>query len=131
MSKDSPINECHVSENFYTFQELKDFTNNFTDRSITNVTEFIEIKTIKKYTVIEKQLLCDLNNIIFDYEIAAFDIAKFLNELWDINKDNNDVQTINLIKAISRFLNGSWTELRKKNWLVKHKWKEQLKTFET
>jgi|AntAceMinimDraft_12_1070368.scaffolds.fasta_scaffold55337_1 hypothetical protein len=91
--------------NFYTFEELKDFTNNFTDLTIINVTKFIETKTNKKHTVIERQLVCDLNKQLFDNTIAVFEIQKFLNEIW--------------------------SKVTVKNNITIDRWKEQLKIFET
>lgn len=104
MSKDLPINEHYISKNLYTFEELKDFTNNFTDRNIINLTKFVEVKTNKKYVIVERQLVCDLNKQLFENNIAVFDISKFLNEIW--------------------------AKVTEKNHLVVGRWKEVLKDFE-
>jgi hypothetical protein len=117
-----------LNDNFYTFEELKDFTNNFTNLSIINISVFIETKTNRKYGVIERKMLCDLNKQLFDNNIAMFDIQKFLNDIWENSKDNELLTS--LTKNIMRFLNETWSKVIEKNHLVIHRWKEQLKEFE-
>lgn len=117
-----------LNDNFYTFEELKDFTNNFTNLSIINISVFIETKTNRKYGVIKRKMLCDLNKQLFDNNIAMFDIQKFLNDIWENSKDNELLTS--LTKNIMRFLNETWSKVIEKNHLVIHRWKEQLKEFE-
>ena len=70
--------------NFYTFEELKNFTNNFTNLTITNITKFIEIKTSKEYVIVKKQL--------FDNTIVVFEIQKLLNDIWfKVTEKNNTI----------------------------------------
>lgn len=118
----------HVSDNFYTFEELKDFSNNFTDLSILNVSAFIETKTDRKYTVIERKMLYDLNKQLFDNNIAVFEIQSFLNDIWEKYKD--DEHTAALTTDIMRFLSDSWAKVTEKNNLVIDRWKYKLKEFE-
>ena len=99
MSKDLPINE-----NFYTYEEFKNFTNNFTDLNIINISKFIEVKTYNEYAVVKKKMVYDLNKQLFDNNIAVFDISKFLNEIW--------------------------AKVTEKNHLVIGRWKDELKQFE-
>jgi hypothetical protein len=128
VSKDLPTNEYHVSENFYTYEELKDFTNNFTDRTIINVSAFIKTKTNKEYSVVKRKMLYDLNKQLFENNIAVFDIQKFLNEQWAKTKDNE--HTKQLGKDINKFLIKNWAKVTEKNHLIIDRWKEQLKEFE-
>ena len=129
MSKNYSPQEYHVSDNFYTFEELKDFTNNFTDRSVLKLSAFVKTKTKGKINIIEKKMLCDLNKQLFDNNMAVFDIQNFLNELWEKNKDNE--HTKSLSDDIDKFLSKTWRKVTEKNHLVLDRWKEQLKEFES
>ncbi len=115
-------------ENFYTFEELKDFTNNFTDRTIINVSAFIETKTNREYSVVKRKMLYDLNKRLFENNIAAFDIQKFLNEQWAKTKEYELTKEIS--KNINNFLVETWAKVTEKNHLIIDRWKEQLKEFE-
>lgn len=123
MSKDLSINE-----NFYTFEELKDFTNNFTDRTVINISKFIEVKTDKEYAVVKRKMLYDLNKRLFENNIAAFDIQKFLNDQWAKTKDYELTKEIS--KNINNFLIETWSKVTEKNHLIIGRWKDELKQFE-
>ena len=90
-------------DNFCTFEELKGFTNDFTDLTITNMTKFVKVQTKSKHTIVERQMVCDLNKQLFENNIAVFDIQKFLNEIW--------------------------TKITEKNQVVVDRWKNTLKDF--
>ncbi len=115
-------------ENFYTFEELKDFTNNFTDRSIINLSAFVETKTRKEYTIVPRKLLYDLNKRLFENNLAVFEIQSFLNEIWE--KYKYDQRTKVLTIDIMRFLSDTWAKVTEKNHLVIDRWKDVLKDFE-
>lgn len=90
------------TEKFCTGFELKQFAFN-SNSSLHDLKEFLESKTINKYTVIEKAFLQDLYKLI-DY--------------------NNNFST-----KISHQLNNSWMELIKNNEQVKIKWFEHIRMF--
>ena len=69
-------------DNFYTYEEIRDFTNNFTDRSIINFSAFVESKTNKEYSIVKKKMLYDLNKRLFDNNMAGIDIQTFLNSIY-------------------------------------------------
>jgi hypothetical protein len=115
-------------DNLYTFEELKDFTNNFTDRTIINISAFVETKTNREYSVIKRKMLYDLKNALFQNNIAIFDIQRFLNEQWTKTKD--DPYTKKLSEDINNFLIETWSKVTEKNRLVVYKWKEEMKEFE-
>jgi hypothetical protein len=70
-------------ENFYTLQELKDFTNNFTDLNLTNLTKFVEIKTHNKHTIVSGEFIKDMNWQFLNNKMAIFDFVRIINEKWD------------------------------------------------
>jgi hypothetical protein len=123
MSKELPTNK-----NFYTFEELKDFTNNFTDLNIINISKFIEVKTDKEYTVVKRKMVCDLNKQLFENNIAAFDIQKFLNEQWAKTKEYELTKEIS--KNINNLIIETWAKVTEKNHLIIGRWKDELKQFE-
>lgn len=117
-----------INENFYTFEELKDFTNNFTDRSIINLSTFVETKTKGEYVIVQRKMLSELNMRLFENNIAMFDIQRFLNEMYDKYKDEEHTKA--LTNDIMRFLNNIWAKVVEKNSTVKDRWKDQLEKFE-
>jgi hypothetical protein len=69
--------------NFYTFQELKDFTNNFTDLNIINLTKFVEVKTNNQHTIVTGEFIKDMNRQFLDNKISIFDFVRLTNEKWE------------------------------------------------
>lgn len=69
--------------NFYTFQELKDFTNNFTYLNIVNLTKFIEVKTNNQHTIVTDEFIKDMNRQFLNNKIFIFDFVRLTNEKWD------------------------------------------------
>lgn len=90
------------TENFCTSLELKEFAFN-SNTSLHDLKEFLESKTLDKYTVVEKA---------------------FLQELYQLIDYNN-----NFSSKISHQLNNSWMELVKNNDQVKVKWSEHIRMF--
>ena len=70
-------------ENFYTFEELKDFTNNFTDRNLVNLTKFIEVKTNNQHTIVSGEFIKDMNWQFLNNRMFIFDFVRLTNEKWD------------------------------------------------
>jgi hypothetical protein len=70
-------------ENFYTLQELKEFTNNFTDLTLTNITKFVEIKTANQYTIVTGEFIKDMNWQFLNNRTFIFDFVRLTNEKWD------------------------------------------------
>ena len=70
-------------ENFYTFDELKAFTNNFTDLNILNLTKFVEVKTNNQHTIVSGEFIKDMNRQFLNNKIAIFDFVRLTNEKWD------------------------------------------------
>jgi hypothetical protein len=70
-------------ENFYTFEELKDFTNNFTDLNLINLTKFIELKTNNQHTIVTGEFIKDMNRQFLNNKISIFDFVRLTNEKWD------------------------------------------------
>lgn len=91
------------TEKFCTSFELKQFAFN-SNSSLHDLKEFLESKTLNKYTVIEKG---------------------FLQELYQLIDYHNNFST-----KISNQLNSSWMELIKNNEQVKIKWSEHIRMFE-
>ena len=83
-----------LQNNFYTYEELQNFTNNFTNCSITNIAKFIETKTSKKYRVVENELMTDLTQQLEDNNQVVLDIKLFTMDIWEkVNLQNRN--TIN------------------------------------
>lgn len=91
------------TEKFCTSFELKQFAFN-SNSSLHDLKEFLESKTLNKYTVVEKA---------------------FLQELYQLIDYHNNFST-----KISNQLNSSWMELIKNNEQVKIKWSEHIRMFE-
>jgi len=70
-------------ENFYTYKEIKDFTNNFKDSNLVNLTKFIEVKTSNKYTIVSGEFIKDMNRQFLNNKTAIFDFVRLTNEKWD------------------------------------------------
>ena len=70
-------------ENFYTFDELKAFTNNFTDLNILNLTKFVEVKTNNQHTIVSGEFIKDMNRQFLNNKIAIFDFVRLTNEKWE------------------------------------------------
>ena len=82
--------------------ELKEFAFN-SNTSLHDLKEFLESKTLDKYTVVEKA---------------------FLQELYQLIDYNN-----NFSSKITHQLNNSWIELVKNNDQVKVKWSKHITMF--
>ena len=82
--------EHYVSNNFYTFEEIRDFTNNFTDLNLINITKFIELKTMGKYTVVPSEFVKDVNKQFLDNKMLIFKFAGLTNDLWEELKADNE-----------------------------------------
>ena len=78
MSKDLPIDQ-----NFYTLEELKDFTNNFTDLNLINLTKFVELKTNNQHTIVSGKFIKDMNWQFLNNKMFIFDFVRLTNEKWD------------------------------------------------
>lgn len=122
------MHQSYEQENFYTAEELMNFTNNFTDRTIINITAFIEMKTKNEYTVTKKKMIIALIEQLFQNDIAIFDIQRFLNELWTKTKD--DEYTKQLGKDINKFLIETWAKVSERNRGVTDRWVDELKDFD-
>jgi len=72
-----------ANDNFYTFEELKDFTNNFTDLNLINLTKFVEVKTNNKHTIVTGDFIKDVNRQFLNNKMAIFDFVRLNNEKWD------------------------------------------------
>ena len=90
------------TEEFCDPLELKQFAF-YSTPSLHNLKEFLESKTLGKYTVVEKA---------------------FLQELYQLIDYNNNFST-----KISHQLNNSWMELVKNHEQVKVKWSEHIRMF--
>lgn len=115
-------------DNFYTYEEIRDFTNNFTDRSIINASAFIKTKTKGEYSIIKRKMLYELKKALFDNNLVTFDIQRFLNEIWEKYNDNENTKDIS--KDVGNFLTKKWTDIVQKNQLLTDRWKTELKDFE-
>ena len=71
------------NENFYTLEELKDFTNNFTDLNILNLTKFVEVKTNRQHTIVSGEFIKDMNKQFLNNKTAIFDFVRLTNEKWE------------------------------------------------
>jgi hypothetical protein len=78
MSKDLPIDQ-----NFYTFEEFKDFTNNFTNLNLINLTKFVEFKTNNQRTIVSGEFIKDMNWQFLNNKTFIFDFVRLTNEKWD------------------------------------------------
>jgi len=115
-------------DNFYTFQELKDFTNNFTDLTILNISKFIETKTNKEYAIVKRKMIVDLHEQFFKNNFVAFDIQRFLSEIWeDYAKDKTKKD---ISSKVENFLTFEWAEVVERNHLILGRWKDELKDFD-
>lgn len=114
--------------NFYTYEELKDFTNNFTDRNITNITKFIETKTKHEYTVVKRKMIVDLHKQLIDNNFVAVDIQRFLNEIWE--NYTKDKTKKDISSKVENFLTFEWAKVVERNHLITYRWKDELKDFE-
>lgn len=115
-------------DNFYTFQEIKDFTNNFTDLTILNISKFIETKTNNEYAVVKTKMIVDLNEQLFKNNIAVFDIQNFLSEIWENyakDKTKKDISS-----KVENFLNLEWAKVVERNHITVGRWKDELKNFD-
>ena len=90
------------TEKFCTSFELKDFAYN-SNASLHDLKQFLESKTLDRYTVIDKAFLKELYQLI-DYNT-------------------------NFGSRISHQLNNSWMELIEHNEQVKSKWSEHVEMF--
>ena len=70
-------------ENFYTYEELKSFTNNFTDLNLINLTKFIEVKTNNQHTIVSGEFIKDVNWQFLNNRTFIFDFVRLTNEKWD------------------------------------------------
>ena len=122
-----PPQEYHHHENFYEFDELKNFTNNLTDRTILNITKFIETKTKNEYTVAKRKMIVNLNQHLFENILAIFAIQSFLNEICEKHDENPN--TKDLCNSIYKFLGDTWQDVSNKNRSIADKWVKDLKNF--
>jgi hypothetical protein len=70
-------------ENFYTFDELKAFTNNFTDLNLINLTKFVEFETNNQHTIVKGEFVKDMNRQFLNNKISIFDFVRLTNEKWE------------------------------------------------
>ena len=70
-------------ENFYTYEELKKFTNNFTDLNLVNLTKFIEVKTNNQCAIVSGEFIKDMNWQFLNNKTLIFDFVRLTNEKWD------------------------------------------------
>jgi hypothetical protein len=70
-------------ENFYTYKEIKDFTNNFKDSNLVNLTKFVEVKTNNQHTIVTGEFVKDMNRQFLNNKMAIFDFVRLTNEKWD------------------------------------------------
>ena len=69
-------------ENFYTYEALKSFTNNFTDLNLINLTKFVEVKTNNQNTIVSGEFVKDMNHQFLNNKLAIFDFVRLTNEKW-------------------------------------------------
>lgn len=92
-----------LKENFYTLQELKDFTNNFTDLNIINLTKFIEVKTSNKYTIVASEFIKDINKQFLNHTTLIFKFVGLTNDIWEELKLDNEKVIKKHEETLSRF----------------------------
>ena len=122
--------DYHQHENFYTYEEIKDFTNDFRDLTILNITKFIETKTRNSYTVVSIEFIKDVNRWFIEHEMLIVKFAILTNNFWEEQGgDNNKVVTKEVIEKLAKMNNEIWEELKdyNKNLISKHE--ELLNTF--
>ena len=102
--------------NFYTYEELKDFTSNFTDRNIVNITAFIETKTKNEYTVVPVKFIKDVNRLFIEYDMLIVKFSRLTNDFWEEQGgDNNKVVTKEVIHKFAKMNNNIWEEIKDYN----------------
>jgi hypothetical protein len=89
--------------NFYTYKELKDFTNNFTDLNITNLTKFVEVKTSNQHTIVTGEFIKDMNRQFLNNRIFIFDFVRLTNEKWDELVTKNEKLVEKHKETLSKF----------------------------
>lgn len=77
------MSQSYKQENFYTFEELKNFTNNFVDLNLVNLTKFVEVKTNNRNTIVSGEFIKDMNRQFLNNRIFIFDFVRLTNEKWD------------------------------------------------
>ena len=90
-------------ENFYTFDELKAFTNNFTDLNILNLTKFVEVKTNNQHTIVSGEFIKDMNRQFLNNKIAIFDFVRLTNEKWEELITKNKKLIEKHVSTLSKF----------------------------
>jgi|APGre2960657444_1045066.scaffolds.fasta_scaffold329869_1 hypothetical protein len=90
-------------ENFYTFDELKAFTNNFTDLNILNLTKFVEVKTNNQHTIVSGEFIKDMNRQFLNNKIAIFDFVRLTNEKWEELVTKNEKLIEKHVSTLSKF----------------------------
>ena len=90
-------------ENFYTYKEIKDFTNNFKDSNLVNLTKFVEVKTSNKYTIVSGEFIKDINRQFLNNKIAIFDFVRLTNEKWEELVTKNEKLIEKHVSTLSKF----------------------------
>jgi hypothetical protein len=90
-------------ENFYTYKEIKDFTNNFKDSNLENLTKFIEVKTSNKYTIVSGEFIKDMNHQFLNNKISIFDFVRLTNEKWEELVTKNEKLIEKHVSTLSKF----------------------------
>jgi hypothetical protein len=92
-----------IQENFYTFEELKSFTNNFTDLNLLNLTKFVEVKTSSKYTIVTGEFIKDMNWQFLNNRTFIFDFVRLTNDKWDELVKKNEKLVAKHASTLSKF----------------------------
>lgn len=90
-------------ENSCTFEELKAFTNNFTDLSILNLTKFVEVKTNSQHTIVSGEFIKDMNKQFLNNKMAIFDFVRLTHEKWDELVKKNEKLIERHASTLSKF----------------------------
>ena len=83
MPQEYPAHDHRVGESFYTYEELKAFTNNFTDLTLVNISKFIEVKSNNQYLVVQKNLIKDAEKRLLHNIICILKMGNISEETWE------------------------------------------------
>jgi hypothetical protein len=90
-------------DNFYTYEELKAFTNNFTDRNLINLTKFVEVKTNNQHTIVSGEFIKDMNWQFLNNRTFIFDFVRLTNEKWNELVTKNEKLIAKHKEILSRY----------------------------
>ena len=95
-------------DNIYTFQELKDYTSDFTNLDLKHLSRFIEDKTNNSSIFVTKRELIALVQQLYSNNISITAFQESINESWKYLTKNNQ-ETLDYwktkVKELSFILN--------------------------